>query len=139
MAVAHAERQFASIVKVDTRKTDLSVVYTMDPVMVENNTNTLEQQLAEDDKYKVVNFDLEYISGCSSHDHMVAVAQLCALHHMLVYHYCVDTKPCKRFARFVNSPDYRFATVDTTNNLKVLKTSGLSCQKLVNIQCQYRV
>ena len=60
-------------------------------------------------------------------------------HHVLVYHYCLATWLCKRFARFVNNPDYRFATVDTTNDLKVLKTSGLSCQKLVNIQGQYRV
>jgi hypothetical protein len=58
---------------------------------------------------------------------------------VLVYHYCLATRPCERFTRFVNNPDYRFAMVDTTNDLKVLKTSGLSCQKLVNIQGQYRV
>ncbi|KAE8801423.1 hypothetical protein D1007_22944 [Hordeum vulgare] len=40
---------------------------------------------------------------------------------------------------FVNIPDYRFTTVDTTNDLKVLKTSGFSYQKLVNIQGEYRV
>ena len=141
MAAAGAERQFAKIVKVDThiRKTDLSVVYTNDPVVVVNSINTLEQLLAEDDKYKVVGFDLEYTGGHVRHDQKVAIAQLCVRHHVLVYHYCLATSPCEHFARFVNSPDYRFATVDTANDLKVLKTLGLSCQKLVNIQGQYRV
>ncbi|KAE8771311.1 ubiquitin-conjugating enzyme e2 26 [Hordeum vulgare] len=41
--------------------------------------------------------------------------------------------------RSVNSPDYRFATVDTTNEPKVLKTSGLDCQKLVDIHDHYKV
>ncbi|KAE8795291.1 hypothetical protein D1007_29842 [Hordeum vulgare] len=33
----------------------------------------------------------------------------------------------------------RFSSVDTTYDLKVLKTSGLSYQKLVNIRGQYMV
>ena len=32
-----------------------------------------------------------------------------------------------------------FAMVDTENDLKVLGTSGLACEKLVDIQAQYRV
>ncbi|KAE8820398.1 hypothetical protein D1007_01541 [Hordeum vulgare] len=56
--------------------------------------DTMEQLLVEDDKYKVVDFNLEYTNG---------------------------------------------RAVDTTNNLKVLKTLDMSCQKLVNIQGQYRV
>ena len=115
------------------------MVYTNDPVVVVNSINTLEQLLAEDDKYKVVGFDLEYTGGRAGHDQKVVVGQLCVRQHVLVYHYCLATRPCEHFARFVNNPDYRFATMDTTNDLKVLKTSGLSCQKLVNIQGQYRV
>ncbi|KAE8816200.1 hypothetical protein D1007_06323 [Hordeum vulgare] len=102
--------------------------------MVENCTNTLDDLLAEDDKYKVVGFDLKYTNDRVMYDHKVVVAQLCVHHHVLAYHYCLAIRPWKHFVRFVNSPDYRFTTVDTTNDLKVLKTSGLSCQKLVNIQ-----
>ncbi|KAE8813562.1 hypothetical protein D1007_09264 [Hordeum vulgare] len=40
---------------------------------------------------------------------------------------------------FVNMPHYRFAMVDTTNDLKVLKTLGLTRKKLVNIQGRYKV
>ncbi|KAE8771955.1 putative methyltransferase PMT27 [Hordeum vulgare] len=47
---------------------DLSMVYTNDPVVVKDSTNTLEQLLAEDDKYKMVSFDLEYTSGRAGHD-----------------------------------------------------------------------
>ncbi|KAE8800047.1 hypothetical protein D1007_24525 [Hordeum vulgare] len=94
----------------------------------------LGQPLAEDDKYKVVSFDLGYTDGPAGHDHMVVVTQLCMHHHVLSYHYCLDTRPCERFTRFLNSPEYMFATVDTTNDLMVLKSSGLSCEKLVNIQ-----
>ncbi|KAE8772331.1 hypothetical protein D1007_55674 [Hordeum vulgare] len=37
---------------------------------------------------------------------------------MLVYHYYLATRTCKHFARFVNSAYYRFAMLDTTNDLK---------------------
>ena len=76
MAVAGPEQQFAKIVKVDThiRKTDLLVVYTNDPVVVVNSINTLEQLLVEEDKYKVVGFDLEYTGGRARHDQKVVVA-----------------------------------------------------------------
>ncbi|KAE8786197.1 hypothetical protein D1007_39981 [Hordeum vulgare] len=55
VAAASDEWQFTTIVKVDThmRKTDLSVVYTNDPIIVENSIKKLEQLLAEDDKYKM--------------------------------------------------------------------------------------
>ena len=111
----------------------------MTPVMVEETINTMEQLLAEDDKYKVVGFDLQYTSGRLGFDQKVAVAQLCVRHHVLVYHYCLATRPCKRFARFVNSPHYKFATVDTTNDLRALKVSDLKCPNLVNIQHHYKV
>ncbi|KAE8787719.1 hypothetical protein D1007_38325 [Hordeum vulgare] len=39
---------------------------------------------------------------------------------------------------FFNNPDYTFATVDTTNNVKVLKTMGLAYEKLVDIPNGYR-
>ena len=47
--------------------------------------------------------------------------------------------PCERFSRFINSSDYSFAAVDTTNDLKALKVSGLKCPNLVNIQRHYKV
>ncbi|KAE8770821.1 hypothetical protein D1007_57382 [Hordeum vulgare] len=99
----------------------------------------LEQLLSKDDKYKVVDFDLEYTSGRARHDQMVAIAQLCVRHHVLVHHHCLATRPCEHFARFLSSPEYMFATVGTTNDLKVLNTSGLSYQTHFNIQGQYRV
>ncbi|KAE8782177.1 hypothetical protein D1007_44464 [Hordeum vulgare] len=104
------ERYFTNIVKVDThiRKTDLSVVYNNDPVVAENSINTLEHLLGEDDKYKVVGLDPEYTDRRAGHDQKV-----------------------------VNIPDYGFSRMDITNYLKVLKTSGLSCQRLVNIQAQH--
>jgi hypothetical protein len=125
---------------VDThvRGKDLSVVYTNEPVSVESSIHTMEQLLAEDE-YQVVGFDLELTGGHAGYDQKVAVAQLCMRHHVLVYHYSLATRPCERFARFINNPDYRFATVDTFNDLKVLETMGLACQNLVDIQGQYRV
>ncbi|KAE8813429.1 hypothetical protein D1007_09433 [Hordeum vulgare] len=95
---------------------DLTVEYTNDPVMVEDSINTMGWLLAGDDKYKVVGFYLAYTSGRAGHDEKVVVAQLCVHHHVLLYHYCLATVPCEHFTRFVNSPDYRCATVDTTND-----------------------
>ncbi|KAE8797789.1 Serine/threonine-protein kinase [Hordeum vulgare] len=93
----------------------------------------------QDDKYKVLGFDLEYSGAHDGHDHMVLVAQLCMVHHVLIYHYSLAIRLFKHFDRIINSHDYRFAKVDTTNLLKVLNTSGLAFQKLINIQGQYRV
>ena len=114
------------VVDTHTRGKALSVVYTNDPVSVESSIQTMEQFLAED-KYQVVGFDLEYTIGRAWHDQKVAVAQLCVRHDILVYHYHLATRPCECFSRFINSSDYSFATVDTTNNLKALKVSGLKC------------
>ncbi|KAE8817301.1 hypothetical protein D1007_04989 [Hordeum vulgare] len=115
------------------RKIYLLVVYTNDSV-VENSINRLEQLLAEDDKYKVVGFNIEYTSGRAGHDQMVSVTELCVRHYVLVYHYFLDTRPREHLTRFLNNPGYMFATVDTINDVKVLKTLGMSCQNLVNIQ-----
>ena len=60
-------------------------------------------------------------------------------HDVLVYHYHLATTPCERFSMFINSFDYSFAAVDTTNYLKALKVSGLKCRNLVNIQDHYKV
>ena len=46
--------------------------------------------------------------------------------------------PCEHFAWFINNPDYRFATVDIVNDLKALQTSGLDCQRLVDIHGHYK-
>ncbi|KAE8806917.1 hypothetical protein D1007_17012 [Hordeum vulgare] len=91
------------------------VVYTNNPIVVENSINTSEQLLVEDEKYKVVDFNLEYTYDRVGNNALRAFREVC------------------------RQPDYKFATVGTTNNLKVLKTSGLSRQKLVDIQRQYRV
>ncbi|XBI46363.1 hypothetical protein VPH35_110632 [Triticum aestivum] len=133
-------RQFTTHHVVDThvRGKALSVVYTNDPVSVESFIQTMEQFLAED-KYQVVGFDLEYTIGRDGHDQKVVVAQLCMRHDVLVYHYHLATRPCERFSSFINNPDYKFAAVDTTNNVKVLKVLGLKCPNLVNIQDHYTV
>ena len=132
--------QFTTIHVVDThiRGKALSLVYTNDPVSVESSIQTMEQFLAEE-KYQVVGFDLEYTIGRAGHDKKVAFAQLCMRHDVLVYHYHLATRPCERFSRFINSSNYSFATVDTTNDLKALKVLGLKCPNLVNIQHHYMV
>ena len=114
------------------------MVYTNDPVSVESSIRTMEQFLAED-KYQVLGFDLEYTMGHSRHDQKVAVAQSCVRHDVLVYHYHLATRPCECSSRFINNSDYSFATVDSTNDLKTLKVSGLKCQNLVNICDHYKV
>ena len=53
--------------------------------------------------------------------------------HVLIYHYFLVASPREHFARFVDSPHYMFATVDITNDIKVLKNLGIACQNLVDI------
>ena len=60
-------------------------------------------------------------------------------HHVLIYHYCMATEPCDRFNRFVNSTDYKFATVDTKDDVKAISVTGLACKNLVEIRDHYRV
>ena len=91
------------------------------------------------DKYKVVGIDLQYTVGRPGIDQKVAVTQLCVRHHLLIYHYCMAREPCDRFNRFVNSTDYKFATVDATNYVKSLSVTGLACKNLVEIRDHYRV
>ena len=87
----------------------------------------------------MVGIDLQYTAGHPGIDQKVVVAQLCVRHHVLIYHYCMATEPCDRFNRFVNSTDYKFATVDTTNDVKALSVTGLACKNLVKICDHYRV
>ncbi|KAE8786247.1 putative methyltransferase PMT27 [Hordeum vulgare] len=56
------------LVETRMRKMDLTMVYTNNPVMVEESINTMEWFLAEDDKYKVVGFDLTCTGGRAGHD-----------------------------------------------------------------------
>ncbi|KAF7030119.1 hypothetical protein CFC21_041726 [Triticum aestivum] len=132
--------QFTTHHVVDThvRGKALSVVYTNDPVSLESSIQTMEQFLAED-KYQVVGFNVEYTIGRVGHDQKVVIAQLCVRHDVLVYHYHLATRPCERFSSFINSSDYKNTAVDTTNDLKTLKVSGLKCLNLVNIQDHYKV
>jgi hypothetical protein len=115
-----------AVVDTHRRFTELSMVYTNNPVWVEHSIHIMELLLAEK-KYKVVGFDLEYTRACAGSHPKVAVAQMCVHNHVLVYHYFLATRPCEHFARFVNSPHYMFATVDITNDVKVLKNSGIAC------------
>ncbi|KAE8777447.1 hypothetical protein D1007_49813 [Hordeum vulgare] len=95
MEVVGVDWRFAIIVKVDThnRKMDLLVVYTNEPILVENSINTMKQLLAQDDKCKVVSFNLEYTDGRAGYDQKVAVAKSCMHHHVVVYHYCMARRP----------------------------------------------
>ncbi|KAE8800385.1 hypothetical protein D1007_24080 [Hordeum vulgare] len=88
---------------------DLRMVYTDDPAVVENSKNTMERFLPADDKYKVLGLDLAHTGGRVGHDQKV-----------------------------FNSPDYRLAMVDATNDPKVLKTLSLASHKLVNIHDNYK-
>ena len=139
-AAADNEQQFTMHDVVDTHKrfTELSVVYTNNPMWVEHSIHIMELLLA-DEKYKVVGFDIEHTCARAGSRPKVVVAQMCMGHHVLVYHYCLATRPCECFARFVNNPHYMFAMVDITNNVKVLKNSGIACQNLVDIQGQYKI
>ena len=90
---------------VDTHRrfTELSVVYTNNLAWVEHSIHIMELLLAAE-KYKVVGFDLEYTRARAGSRPNVIIAQMCMHHHVLVYHYFLATRPCDRFARFVNSP-----------------------------------
>ena len=48
-------------------------------------------------------------------------------------------EPCDHFSRFFNSTDYKFATVETTDDVKTLSVTGLACENLVEIRDHYRV
>ena len=126
--------------KVEThmRVMDISVVYTIDPAVVDDYINNVEQLLARD-KYKLVGIDLQYTAGRPGIDQKVVVAQLCVRHHVLIYHYCMAIEPCDRFNRFVNSTNYKFAMVDTKDDVKALSVTGLACKNLVEIRDHYRV
>ena len=60
-------------------------------------------------------------------------------HHVLIYHYCMATEPCDRFGRFVNSTDYKFAMVETADDVKALSVTCLAGKNLVEIRDHYRV
>ena len=60
-------------VETHTRETDLSVVYTINPAVVDDYSNSVEQLLARD-KYKVVGIDLQYTVGHPDKDQKVVVA-----------------------------------------------------------------
>ncbi|PMZ76939.1 hypothetical protein, partial [Pseudomonas sp. FW306-02-H05-AB] len=60
--------------------------------------------LLSEQKYKVVGFDLEYTRARAGSCPEVVVTQMCMCNHVLVYHYCLATRPYERFARFVNNP-----------------------------------
>ena len=125
-------------VETHAREMDLSAVYTIDPAVVDDYINSVEQLLAGD-KYKVVDIDLQYTASCPGIDQKVAIAQLCVCHHVLIYHYRMTTEPCDRFNRFVNSTDYKFATVETMGDVNALSVTGLACKNLVEIHDHYRV
>ncbi|KAE8782896.1 hypothetical protein D1007_43685 [Hordeum vulgare] len=131
---ANDKQQFSMHVVVDThiRFTELSVVYTNEPVWVEHSIHIMEMPLAEE-KCKVVGFDLEYRCAYFGSCPKVAVAQMCVRNHVLVYHYSLATRPCENFARFFKNTHYMFAMVDITNDVKVLKNSGIACKNLVDI------
>ena len=87
----------------------------------------------------MVGIDLQYTTGRPGIDQKVAIAQLCMRHHVLIYHYCMATEPCDRFNRFVNSTDYKFATVETMGDVNALSVTGLACKNLVEIRDHYMV
>ena len=64
---------------------------------------------------------------------------MCVRHHVLIYLYCMAIEPCVRFARFVNNTDYKFATVETTDDVKALRVTGLAYKNLIEIREHYRV
>ena len=75
----------------------------------------------------MVGFDHEYTRTHAGSRPKVVIVQMCVRHQVLVYHYYLATRPCERFARFINSPHYMFALVDITNDVKALENSGIAC------------
>ena len=59
-------------VETHTREMDLSVVYTIDPPVVDDYINTIEQLLVRY-KYKVVGIDLQYTDDSPGIDQKVAI------------------------------------------------------------------
>ena len=104
-AAADDEQQFTMRAVVDTHRRfiDLSVVYTNDLVWVEHSIHIMELLLAKE-KYKVVGFDLEYSRARARSRPKVVVTQMCVRHHVPVYHYCLATRPCERFAGLSTAP-----------------------------------
>ena len=64
---------------------------------------------------------------------------MCVRHHVLIYHYCMATEPCDRFNGFVNSTDYKFTMVETTDDVNALDVTGMACKILAEIHDHYRV
>ena len=64
---------------------------------------------------------------------------MCVHHHVLIYHYCMAREPCDRFNRFVNSIDYKFAMVETTDDVNAPSVMGLANKNLVEICDHYSV
>ena len=139
-AAADDKQQYNMHAVVDTHRRfmELSVVYTNDPVWAEPSIHIMELLLAEE-KYKVVRFDLEYTCARAGSRPTITVAHMCVRDHVLVYHYCLATRPCESFASFVDNPHYMFATVDITNDVKAPKNLGIACQNLVDIRGQYKI
>src|SRR3989337_1637823 len=48
-------------------------------------------------------------------------------------------EPCNRFTRFVNSTNYKFAMVETTDDVKALKVTCWACKYLIKISGHYKV
>ena len=63
-------------VETHARETYLSVVYTIDPTVVDDYINIVEQ-LLDRDKYKVVGIDHQFTAGRPDIDQKIDVAQLC--------------------------------------------------------------
>ncbi|KAE8778514.1 hypothetical protein D1007_48534 [Hordeum vulgare] len=62
-----------------------------------SNTLSLDELLVED-KYQVVDFELNFTSSHAGQDEKVAIAQFCVRHDVLVYYYHPATRPCEHFA-----------------------------------------
>ena len=77
-ASADDEQQFTMHAMMDTHRRfmDLSVVYTNNPVWVEHSIHIMELLLAVE-KYKVVEFDLEYTRARAGSRPKVAINQMC--------------------------------------------------------------
>ncbi|KAE8782173.1 hypothetical protein D1007_44459 [Hordeum vulgare] len=100
------EQQFTMHAVVDTHRrfTEVSVVYTNNPVWLEHSIHIMELLLAEE-KYKVAGFDLKYTCTRVESCPKVVVAHMCMRNHILVYHYCLATRPCKHFASKTHEKD----------------------------------
>ena len=121
---------------VRTHGTVLEVVYTNEEHTVERILKKYEEWLAEE-KHQFIGLDIEYTRD----RRCMAVLQLAMRQHVLVFHWCKSKKNCLELGKFFERKNITFASVDITNDSKVLSSAGFHIppEYYVDIQLVYKI